>query len=110
VFTSEFGAHWHPCTPTSVYADVRLQADLPTENSLHDLRHSLASAMLKRGMSAKHVQSQLGHSKIHMTLGAYSHLMPGERTGISNVMADFIAEGKRTLDAKRAAAAPSRVH
>ena len=95
VFTSEFGAHWHPCTATSIYADVRLQADLPIQTSLHDLRHSLASAMLKRGMSAKHVQAQLGHSKIQMTLDAYSHLMPGERTGISDVMSDFIAEGKR---------------
>ncbi len=110
VFTSEFGAHWHPCTATSIYADVRLQADLPIETSLHDLRHSLASAMLKRGMSAKHVQAQLGHSKIQMTLDAYSHLMPGERTGISDVMSDFIAEGKRALEAKRAASAPSRVH
>jgi integrase len=109
VFTSEFGAHWHPCTATSVYADVRLQADLPIETSLHDLRHSLASAMLKRGVNPKLVQLQLGHSKIQTTLDTYSHLMPGERMGLSDAMADFIADGKRALDAKRAAAAPGRV-
>jgi hypothetical protein len=58
--------------------------------------------MLKRGVNPKLVQLQLGHD-------TYSHSMPGERMGLSGAMVDFIADGKRANDAKRAASAPVRV-
>jgi integrase len=105
VFTSEHGAHFHPDTATGLFADLRLLADLPVTTRLHDLRHSFASAMLKRGVHPKLVQAQLGHSRFQFTMDKYSHLMPGAKTGLSDVMADFIAEGKKQLEAKRAAAA-----
>lgn len=43
----------------------------------HDLRHLHASLLLLQGENPKVVQERLGHSKIELTLGTYSHLMPG---------------------------------
>jgi integrase len=109
VFASGQGDHWHPCTATNIYADVRLLADLPITTSLHDLRHSFASAMLSKGIHPKLVQEQLGHARFQITMDKYSHLMPGVKTGLPDVMDAFIADGKRALEAKRAAGeAPAR--
>jgi integrase len=43
----------------------------------HDLRHTAASLLLKMNVSPKMVQEILGHSHIEMTLGIYSHVLPG---------------------------------
>ena len=44
---------------------------------LHDLRHALASILLKQGVHPKIAQERLGHSSISTTLDIYSHLLPG---------------------------------
>jgi len=43
----------------------------------HDLRHTHATLLLKRGVHAKIVQERLGHSSITITLDTYSHVLPG---------------------------------
>jgi integrase len=43
----------------------------------HDLRHSHATLLLKRGVLPKVVSERLGHSTIGITLDVYSHVMPG---------------------------------
>ena len=43
----------------------------------HDLRHTHASWMLKKGVSPKVIQERLGHSTISTTLDIYSHVTPG---------------------------------
>lgn len=43
----------------------------------HDLRHTHATLLLKRGIHAKIVQERLGHSSITITLDTYSHVLPG---------------------------------
>jgi integrase len=50
-------------------------AGLPRRR-FHDLRHSAATALLVAGVSARVVQSILGHSQISLTLGTYSHAIP----------------------------------
>ena len=104
IFTSENGDHWHPCTPTSVWASIRKEVELAAPGAknvrLHDLRHSLATAMLKRGTPREKVQQQLGHSSPQMT-GKYQHWFPGDKMGIADSMEQFIADGKKTLEARR---------
>lgn len=42
----------------------------------HDLRHSHATVLLKKGVHPKVVQERLGHSAIGVTLDVYSHVLP----------------------------------
>ena len=43
----------------------------------YDLRHTGATLLLLAGVSPKVVSERLGHSTIVLTLGTYSHVMPG---------------------------------
>jgi integrase len=45
---------------------------------LHQLRHSYASLLLGIAVAPKYIQGQLGHASLAVTLGVYSHLLPGE--------------------------------
>jgi len=53
-----------------------LEAAALPRRRFHDLRHSAATALLVAGVSARVVQSILGHSQISLTLGTYSHAIP----------------------------------
>lgn len=52
------------------------QAGLPRMR-VYDLRHSMASLLLERGVDLKVVQERLGHSSIKLTADTYAHLTPG---------------------------------
>lgn len=43
----------------------------------HDLRHTAASLLIKMKVNPKLVQEILGRSDVRMTLGIYSHVLPG---------------------------------
>ena len=45
--------------------------------SLHDLRHTHASLMIRAGVPMKVVQERLGHASILTTMDLYAHIMPG---------------------------------
>ena len=45
----------------------------------HDLRHTHAAHMLKSGVHVKVASERLGHSKIAIALGLYSHVLPGRK-------------------------------
>jgi integrase len=51
------------------------QAALPRIR-IHDLRHTAATHLLRRGVHPKVVQELLGHSTISLTLDTYSHVAP----------------------------------
>ena len=72
-----------PLQPSSIsHAWTKLAKKLGISASrLHDARHTHASLMLKQGTHPKVVQERLGHSTISMTLGIYSHVMPGLQEG-----------------------------
>jgi integrase len=56
------------------------RAGLP-DVRFHDLRHTYATELLTSGADPKVIQSQLGHSKIGVTLDTYAHLMPSLAKG-----------------------------
>jgi integrase len=95
VFTRPDG---RPLDPAHV--NHRLHAALRTAGlpdvRVHDLRHSVASALLARGVHPKLVQSLLGHSTPLLTLATYSHVTP-----------DLHAATTAHLDALFAASAPT---
>ncbi len=53
------------------------RAGLPEKTRFHDLRHTCATLLLKRGVHPKLVQELLGHKTISITLDIYSHVLPG---------------------------------
>jgi hypothetical protein len=71
---------WSPCTkPSNVgFSTSRalrsLAGELPKGLSIHHLRHTCASLLIREGASVKAVQEQLGHSSPTVTLGVYAHL------------------------------------
>jgi integrase len=44
---------------------------------LYDLRHSCATILMAEGLHPKVVSERLGHASIALTLGVYSHVLPG---------------------------------
>jgi integrase len=52
----------------------QLDDELPKGLSIHHLRHTCASLLIREGASVKAVQEQLGHSSPTVTLGVYAHL------------------------------------
>ena len=52
----------------------------------HDLRHTCATILLSKGVHAKFVQELLGHATIAITLGIYSHVLPGMDAGTADAM------------------------
>jgi integrase len=59
-----------------LFARMVKNAGLPPIR-LHDLRHTHATILLKKGVHPKIVQERLGHSDITVTLNTYSHVIPG---------------------------------
>ena len=57
---------------------------------MHGLRHSVATFMVGAGVSPKLVAQRLGHSSPAITLGVYSHVMPGHDQAAA-VVADVYA-------------------
>jgi integrase len=46
--------------------------------SLHDLRHAHATFLLQQKLPLKAVSQRLGHADVRITLGIYTHVMPGD--------------------------------
>lgn len=45
--------------------------------SLHDLRHTHATLLLKAGVNVKVVSERLGHANVAFTMNVYQHVLPG---------------------------------
>lgn len=68
------------------------KADLPVSIRLYDLRHTVATQLLKAGINPKIVAERLGHKDITMTLNVYSHVLPGMQqvavTALEKILGD----------------------
>jgi integrase len=75
VFTTPLGRYIHPNSLNNQFKALLEKAGLP-DIRFHDLRHSVASLLLARGVHPKVVQEILGHSQISITMDVYSHVLP----------------------------------
>jgi integrase len=71
-----------PINPSNLYnrdyKSLLKRAGLEDERfTFHSLRHTFASALCKKRVYPKVIQSLLGHSSITQTMDTYSHLMGG---------------------------------
>lgn len=74
VFCQENGKPVHPDTISSWFPVFMEKAGLPRIR-FHDLRHTHASLLLKKGIDAKVVSERLGHSGIGITMDIYAHVL-----------------------------------
>lgn len=68
-----------PVDPRNLLTQFKKQmvvAQLPETTTLHDLRHSHATMLLRNNVHPKIVSERLGHSTIIITLDTYSHVLP----------------------------------
>jgi integrase len=88
IFTGQRG---NPISRSVLYQTfIRLveEAGLPRIR-FHDLRHTAATLMLKRGIHPKVVQERLGHANIGMTLNIYSHVLPSLQEDVADHFDDL---------------------
>lgn len=76
----------------NLWRATRLAAGLPTEYTLHDLRHFYASALIAAGCDVVTVQRALGHQSSQITLGVYAHLWPTAEDRTRSAAADLMHE------------------
>lgn len=73
VFTDEMGNRIKPRYIEDTFPKL-LERNGLRKIRFHDLRHTCASLMHKKGLSPKEVQDYLGHSTVSVTLNIYTHL------------------------------------
>lgn len=75
VFTTGIGTPHDGTNVTKRFQALLSDAGLPRFR-FHDLRHTAATIRLARGVPARVVMEELGHSQIALTLNTYSHVIP----------------------------------
>lgn len=78
VFTSEIGDLINPRALYDTFKSLAVLAGVPSIR-FHDLRHTAASLMIRRGLSAKTVSDRLGHADVAFTLRIYAHLYEDQK-------------------------------
>ncbi len=89
MFCNVSGNFLHPFRLYTPFDKVLVDAGLPHMH-FHDLRHSAATILLAMGVNIKVVQEILGHSQVNMTLGIYSHVLPGMQEEAMGRMNDLL--------------------
>jgi integrase len=90
VFTTEQGEPIHPDTLSRMFEAHVKAAGLPPLG-VHGLRHTAATLALQAGISAKIVSERLGHASIVVTLGTYTHALPGMQAEAAETLAALVA-------------------
>lgn len=67
------------------------RAELPRIR-FHDLRHTAATLLLRRGVNPKIVSEMLGHSSVSITLDIYSHVTPDMQQQAADAMDDALRD------------------
>ena len=70
------------------------------EASFHDLRHTHAAMLIRRGVQPKIISERLGHASIKITMDLYGYLMPG----LQDIVADIFDDEHPVPDAPASAA------
>ena len=94
VFTNPLGLPIHPETLNRVLRRVCDRAGLPRIR-VHDLRHTHATLLLRRGVPVEVVSEKLGHSTPAFTLTQYRHVLPEERRLYALDLSELIGGSRR---------------
>ncbi len=90
VFCRADGDPTHPDLFSQTFDRAVAKYGLP-DITLHDLRHTHATLLLKAGVPVKVVSERLGHSNPAFTMTVYQHVIPGMQAEAAAVFSDLIA-------------------
>lgn len=76
VFVKPDGSWIHPHSLSQLLERKVAKIDVP-KISLHDLRQTHATLLLKAGVPVKVVSERLGHVNVAFTMAVYQHVLPG---------------------------------
>ena len=85
VFTEPNGDLKNPALYSAQFPDLVKAAGLPRV-SLHSLRHSHITDLLRRGVNVKVVSERAGHASVAVTLAIYSHVLPGMQEDVAALL------------------------
>lgn len=89
-FSKPDGSWIHPQSFSQVLDRKVAKLDVPTI-SLHDLRHTHATLLLKAGVPVKVVSERLGHANVAFTMNVYQHVLPGMQAQAAETFAALLA-------------------
>ena len=78
-----------------VFGPLRERAGLREGITLHSLRHTFASLLLRQGEGLKYTSEQLGHSSVQITGDLYGHVMTSQRERAMSRLDETIRAAKR---------------
>lgn len=89
VFVKPDGSWVHPHSFSQVLDRKVAKLDVP-KISLHDLRHTHATLLLKAGVNVKIVSERLGHANVAFTMAIYQHVLPGMQAAAAATFSDLL--------------------
>lgn len=89
IFTTPTGAPVTPGTATKAFGKSVKATGAPAL-TLHGLRHTAATLLLRDGASVHLVAKMLGHKDPTVTLSVYSHAIPGDDSMLAGQLASII--------------------
>ena len=75
-----------------IWVRVRANAGLPTDLTIHGLRHAIASHLAMAGASAPEIQAAMGHANIKTSV-RYIHFAEGRKNELAERAASVAAAG-----------------
>ena len=94
VFTKQDGALVHPDSFSQTFDRKVAKLAVPGI-SLHDLRHTHATLLLKAGVPVKVVSERLGHASAAFTMTVYQHVLPGMQADAAAAFSDAVFGSRR---------------
>lgn len=89
-----------PKSSSSWFYWAKKHADIDNELTVHDLRHTAASLMVRAGANVKAVQRQLGHTSAAMTLDVYADLFDDDLDAVGEAVNAMLLENVGKMWAK----------
>jgi integrase len=97
VFAKRDGALIHPDLFSQTFDRTVAKLVIPPI-SLHDLRHTHATLLLKAGVPVKVVSERLGHANAAFTMTVYQHVLPGMQSDAADLFAELVASRRSAAD------------
>ncbi len=91
VFCRPDGTPTHPDIFSQVFDRAVARSDLPII-TVHDLRHTHATLLLKASVPVKVVSERLGHANPAFTMSVYQHVIPGMQAEAAAFFSALVAQ------------------